>query len=400
MLKPLLALHIAAGTVALLSMWVPMFARKGARLHRTAGTIFVAAMATVSASALVLAGARFLFDPRPAARRAGLFLLFVGILTGSSVSTGVRVLRAKHRTGPHLNPWDVGISGLLTVASVWAGIYGLTTGRVLFTGFAVIGLLTGGAQLTYWLRRPAHPMHWWFEHMSSMLGASIAATTAFVVVNAERWGMETFSAIVWLAPTIVGAPVIAIWTTYYRRKFSIARKESVMTRKNQLVREVVIVAALALVIFSPGAIPLLAQAPQQGFPGLIDALKNTPGCLGVEAARTASGKQVLFAWFENKKAVLNWFYSDTHQALMRTFAPGASSGRRPLSDIADDSGPILAIASLTYADTSQVDGVQLPVSQIAIELYAPLPGGLAAGGRFAPGAVKVPGLLEAPTGAR
>ena len=46
--------------------------------------------------------------------------------------------------------------------------------------------------------------------------------------------------------------------------------------------------------------------------------------------------------------------------------------------------------------TSQVDGVQMPVSQIAIELYAPLPGGLAAGGRFAPSAVKVPGLLEAP----
>ena len=31
-------------------------------------------------------------------------------------------------------------------------------------------------------------------------------------------------------------------------------------------------------------------------------------------------------------------------------------------------------------------------AQIAIELYAPLPGGLAAGGRFAPSSVKVPGL--------
>jgi hypothetical protein len=45
-------------------------------------------------------------------------------------------------------------------------------------------------------------------------------------------------------------------------------------------------------------------------------------------------------------------------------------------------------------DTPQVTGVQLPVSQIAIELYAPLPGGLAAGGRFAPSSVKVPGLIE------
>lgn len=166
-----------------------------------------------------------------------------------------------------------------------------------------------------------------------------------------------------------------------------------MTRTWPMFREGLFVAALALVVFSPGL--LLAQGPPQGLPDLVTALKSTPGCLGVETARTASGKQVLFAWFEDKKAVLNWFYSDTHQALMRTLAPGASSGRTPLSTIGDDSGPIMAIASLTYADTATVEGIKLPVSQTAIELYAPLPGGLAAGGRFAPDAVVVPGLLVA-----
>ncbi len=170
-----------------------------------------------------------------------------------------------------------------------------------------------------------------------------------------------------------------------------------MTRRSRIARELVLAIALALIVFSPSAGLMFAQAPQQGFPDLIGALKGTPGCLGVEAARTASGKQVLFAWFENKKAVLNWFYSDAHQQLMRTLTPGGSSGRKPLGDIADDSGPILAIASLTYNDKPQVAGVQLPISQIAIELYAPLPGGLAAGGRFAPSTVKVPGLLEAPS---
>jgi hypothetical protein len=62
-------------------------------------------------------------------------------------------------------------------------------------------------------------MHWWFEHMSSMLGACIAATTAFSVVNANNLGLQTFSLIVWLAPSVVGVPAIAIWTRYYRRKF-------------------------------------------------------------------------------------------------------------------------------------------------------------------------------------
>jgi hypothetical protein len=215
-----LALHVAAGTTALVSMWIPMLARKGARLHRRAGNVFVGAMATVSVTALVLAGARFLLDARPEGRRAGLFLLFVSIVTASSVSSGVRVLRAKKRVGPHLHWWDLGLAGLLTSASVAAAIYGLLTNALLFVAFSVIGFLTGGGQLTYWLRAPRSPMHWWFEHMSSMLGACIAATTAFLVVNAQRWGFDTFSILVWLAPSIVGVPVIAIWTGYYRRKFA------------------------------------------------------------------------------------------------------------------------------------------------------------------------------------
>jgi hypothetical protein len=136
-----------------------------------------------------------------------------------------------------------------------------------------------------------------------------------------------------------------------------------------------------------------AQAPQGG-PDIVASLKATPGVLGVEAARTQGGKQVLFVWFENKKAVLTWFYSDAHQELMRRFTPEASTGRKPLENVPDNTGPILTIASLTYADQPQVAGVQLPISQIAIELYAPLPGGLAVGGRFAPNSVKVPGLLD------
>jgi hypothetical protein len=164
-----------------------------------------------------------------------------------------------------------------------------------------------------------------------------------------------------------------------------------------VIRELVFAAALAATIFSPGVMVALAQAPPQGgAQDLVASLKATPGVLGVDAGQMASRKQVIFAWFEDKQAVLNWFFSDAHQTVMRMYTPGASTGRKPLADIAAASGPILAIASLTMADTPQIAGVQLPVSQIAIELYAPLPGGFAVGGRFAPVTVKVPGLLEGP----
>jgi len=36
----------------------------------------------------------------------------------------------------------------------------------------------------------------------------------------------------------------------------------------------------------------------EGFPGLVGGLQAIEGVLGVETATTASGKQVIFAWFE------------------------------------------------------------------------------------------------------
>jgi len=136
-----------------------------------------------------------------------------------------------------------------------------------------------------------------------------------------------------------------------------------------------------------------AKPQQQGYPDLTVALKATPGCLGVETARTASGKQVIFAWFENKQAVLKWYHSDVHKKLMKQFFPDGDYGK-PLKDIPDNTGPIMAIASITYSDKNNIKETSLPISQIAIELYQPLSGGLHLGGRFAPDALKVPKMQD------
>jgi hypothetical protein len=159
---------------------------------------------------------------------------------------------------------------------------------------------------------------------------------------------------------------------------------------------------LAAVVWSPAlllgrpqhAVPA-QQQPAGGFPDLVGGLKATPVCLGVETAQTTSGKSVIFAWFENKKAVLNWYNSPMHQGLIQ-YAGGHRRPGGPMAGVPDE-GPVLAIASITMPK-APVDGdLRAATVQIAIELYAPLPGGLAAGGRFAPSSVKVPGLIEVPS---
>ena len=218
MLKPILFLHIAAGSVALASMWIPLFARKGATAHRRAGWVFVSAMAVVAVSAVLLAAGRLIVDPRPEGRQAGIFLLYVAVLTASAVSSGVRVLRTRQRTAAHRHWWDLGLPALLTATAIGVAGYGAAIGSPLFAAFALLGIANGVGSLRYWLRPPATTMHWWFAHMNGMLGGCIAAITAFFVVNAGNLHLPQLVA--WLAPSVVGSIATAVWTAYYRRRFA------------------------------------------------------------------------------------------------------------------------------------------------------------------------------------
>ena len=123
---------------------------------------------------------------------------------------------------------------------------------------------------------------------------------------------------------------------------------------------------------------------------LVGGLKKTEGCLGVETARTSSGKSVIFAWFENKKAAMNWYNSPDHMKAMMMMGPQKRQGE-PMAGVPDDI-PVLAIASVTFSDKPKFKDIPFPISQIAIELYTPVTGGLFLGERFAPEGLKVPDM--------
>lgn len=210
-------LHVAGGSLALLSLVVPLVTKKGGTAHRRSGWVFVTGMGIVSVSALALAGARVL-SPAPESRAIGIFLLYVTLLTVSSLSYGLRVLRAKKRTAAHRHPWDLGLPLALVLSSVAVSVWGWRGGQPVFGLFPVIGLLSGGAGLRYWLRPPTTPMHWWFAHMGGMLGGAIAAVTAFTVINGPRVGLWPIAC--WIGPPLIASPLVRLWTAYYERRFA------------------------------------------------------------------------------------------------------------------------------------------------------------------------------------
>jgi len=147
--------------------------------------------------------------------------------------------------------------------------------------------------------------------------------------------------------------------------------------------------------------PAPGQADPSAMGGrLIEALRRTPGCLGVDAAEMMSGRMSILAWFENKAAAVRWYESPVHQGMMQTFFPGYDPSRStPLEHVTDEQMPILVIATMTPNRTPKPGGgPSSAFAQISIELYAPLPGGAHMGGRLAPETFPVPHMKSAPTG--
>ena len=156
------------------------------------------------------------------------------------------------------------------------------------------------------------------------------------------------------------------------------------------------VLAVVLAVTGWGSWPMMvrAQAPDARFAAVIEAARAHPGCLGIDTGQTRSGRQVIFAWFENKAALVSWYKSEAHQRAMKIAFPNRTFNREPLPDTPDDSGQILAIVSLKLSDAPPREGMGLPIGSIGIELYTPVPGGVAVGGRFSPQSVRVPALRE------
>jgi quinol monooxygenase YgiN len=115
---------------------------------------------------------------------------------------------------------------------------------------------------------------------------------------------------------------------------------------------------------------------------LMTGLKNTEGCLGVDNAQYGSGKIGIIAWFENVDAAERWYYSETHKRFMN-MAGANPEDRKPMQHIKDRSTPVMVMASITMGGDGPKLGF-MPISQISIEMYAPLPGGAAVNGRLSP----------------
>jgi uncharacterized membrane protein len=222
-LQFLLTLHIACGVVGFVCAPVALATAKGGRTHRQWGKVYFWAMAGVAVTALALS---FLLPIW--------FLAMVAVFSFYASFSGYRVLYLKDMyKGGQANVWDWAAAGITIASSLLLMIMGFVkpflmhVGIIMIAGhpisivsvvFGFLGVRLGWRSIASFVKRPTTKMFWWFDHMQGMIASYIAAMTAFSAVNLGHWFGAAWW--VWLWPTIVGVPAIAIWSRYYEKKFA------------------------------------------------------------------------------------------------------------------------------------------------------------------------------------
>jgi uncharacterized membrane protein len=222
-LRILLALHIACGVVAFVCAPVALATAKGGRTHRRFGKIYFWGMAGVGVTALILSLALPIY-----------FLAMVSVFSFYSAFAAYRVLYLKDMykgARPKAVDWLAAVvtalssallflMGFLQPVLMHVGVVRIAGHAVSIVSvvFGFIGMRMGLSSIHGFLKPSGEKMFWWFDHMQGMIASYIAAMTAFSAVNLTHWFGPVWW--VWLWPTIIGVPAIAIWTAYYKKKFS------------------------------------------------------------------------------------------------------------------------------------------------------------------------------------
>jgi len=92
--------------------------------------------------------------------------------------------------------------------------------------FGAIGFRGAYSDLRSFLSMKSGKNEWLYRHMGGMIGAYIAALSAFSAVN---FNFSWLPAIVqWLWPTAIGVPLMLIWMRSYNRKLKTGRSAKEM----------------------------------------------------------------------------------------------------------------------------------------------------------------------------
>ena len=202
--KIILIIHIIAGSIGLFTGTINIIRKKGDKPHQLVGKFFFYGMIVNAVAGFVLS---ILHD--------NLFLLIIAVFSFYLTATGQRFLFLKKLDKgqkPKTIDWAVTIT--MICFSLFFIIYGVSL-LVNHNNFGIVLLVFGF--ISMWMARKDiatyrgkinFKNYWLLIHIQRMIGAYIAALTAFLVVNNNYLP----PVVAWLMPTIILTPLIFYWS--------------------------------------------------------------------------------------------------------------------------------------------------------------------------------------------
>jgi len=220
----LIILHVSFGAPGLVSFWIPVFSRKGAKLHTVWGKAFVVMM-LITASCAVGMSTMSILDPvashpklmdheifgDPVLIRGifGWMMLYLALLTINLTWYGWLCIRNRSDHARNRAWHNMALQLILFVASANCAWQGARIGQPMMIGISMVGFATVGTNLWFMLRPKPGPLEWLTEHIKALVGTGISVYTAFFAFGAVRLIPElALAPALWAVPLVTGLILI------------------------------------------------------------------------------------------------------------------------------------------------------------------------------------------------
>ncbi len=202
--KIILIIHVVFGGIGLLAGTINIIRKKGDKPHLIVGKVFLFAMIINAFAGFTLS---ILHD--------NIFLLIVAVFSFYMVCTGQRILSLKNLLK---NQKPATIDYFLTYGMLLFGVGFMLKGVYLLINhinFGIVCLVLGSisilmvrTDLKLFKGNTNKKNYWLLVHLQRMIGAYIAAVTAFIVTN-DKYNLGIIG---WLLPTVILVPLIVKWS--------------------------------------------------------------------------------------------------------------------------------------------------------------------------------------------
>jgi len=207
----ILYVHIGFGTLSLILFWIPIIVKKGGKLHKRIGSLYVYSMWIVVITSFALSIINLLQGYKEVAA----FLGFLGFITAIPLWFGITILKYKKEVPIKTLELKKYLEIIVFICSLGLIIWALI---LRLQGFGILMLIFGCIGLTSWKEafKKIDPIqfkrNWLSEHLQGMMTTGIAAYTAFFAfgggkfLNAYLQG--PLMAVPWILPSIIGTIII------------------------------------------------------------------------------------------------------------------------------------------------------------------------------------------------